>query len=189
MRSLRWIVAGLVVVGVVAFVRYLIERQETAALRSEIAILQQERERVARLRAEHERLVAGKVSDAELQRLRSDREALNRLRNEINSLETNAEQRAKSVQESPPDALPALVLKRRIGTDGRMLLDDVPADLEAIRKLFAAFAARSERVDVRFQYHPTETRMDLLKQSIESISKIGKDLKLRFTVTMDRMTQ
>lgn len=189
MRSLRWISVGLVVVGVVAFVRYLIERQESAALRSEIAILQQEQDHAARLRAEHERLVAGKVSDAELQRLRSDRAALNRLRNEINALETNAEQRAKAVQKSQPDALPALVLKMRIGTDGSMLLDGVPADLDAIRQLFTAFSARSERVDVRFQYHPTETRMDLLKQTIESVAKIGKDLKLPFTVTMDRMTQ
>src|SRR5688572_10597772 len=99
MRSLRWISVGLVVVGVIALVRYLIERQESAALRSEIAILRQDRDHAARLRAEHERLVAGKVSDAELQRLRNDRAALNRLRNEINALETNAEQRAKALQE------------------------------------------------------------------------------------------
>src|SRR5690349_6438032 len=117
MDSRRWISVGLVVAGVVAVVCYLIQRQESAMLHSEIAMLQQEQERGVRLRAEHDRLLAGKVSEEELQRLRNDRAALNRLRNEINASEANANRMA---QRAAPEK-PAQLMKLSFARDGGLL--------------------------------------------------------------------
>jgi hypothetical protein len=136
MRARGWITFAIMVVAVAAFARYLLARQESAALRAEIALLQQENDQVARLRAEHERLRAAKISDAELERLRSDRAALARLRAEINALEESAERKASRAQgETASKALPPLVLNLAMAGDGGWLIDGSPADQNALRQL------------------------------------------------------
>jgi biopolymer transport protein ExbD len=188
MRSLRWISVGLVVVGVVALVRYLIERQESAALRSEIALLQQEQHRVTRLRAENERLVAGKVSDAELQRLRNDRAALNRLRNEINVLETNAEQRAKAIQE-PPAGKAAQRLILSVGSDGALVLNDAPVDQNSLRPHLAKLIGKTEWVEVWLRVAASNTSRDVIKSTMEAISDLGKELGVKVSFRLDSGTR
>ena len=185
MRSLRWISVGLVVVGVVAFVRYLIERQESAALRSEIAILQQEQDRVARLRAENERLIAGKVSDAELQRLRGDRAALNRLRNEINVLETNAEQRAKAIQEPAGAKAAAQRLILSVASDGALVLNDAPVDQNSLRPHLAKLIGKTEWVEVWLRVAASNTSRDVIKSTMDAISDLGKELGVKVSFRLD----
>ena len=189
MRSLRWISVGLVVVGVVAFVRYLIERQESVGLRSEIAILQQEQDRVVQLRAEHERLVAGKVSDAELQRLRNDRAALNRLRNEINALEMNAEQRAKAIQEPALAKTAAQRLILSVASDGALVLNDAPVDQNSLRSHLAKLMGKTEWVEVWLRVTTTNPPRDVIKSTMAAISELGKELGVKVSFRLDSGTR
>lgn len=189
MRSLRWISVGLVVVGVVAFVRYLIERQESAALRLEIAILQTEQEHAVRLRAEHKRLVAGKLSDAELQRLRNDRAALNRLRNEINALETNAEQRAKAIQEPARAKTATQRLILSVANDGALVLNDTPVDQNSLRPHLAKLVGKTEWVEVWLRVSGTNTSRDVIKSTMDAISDLGKELGIKVSFRLDSGTR
>ncbi|MEO6876592.1 MAG: hypothetical protein ABI222_17390 [Opitutaceae bacterium] len=52
-------------------------------LRSEIALLRGENQKVSQLRREHERLVTGQIPPATLERMRSDHAAVERLRAEV----------------------------------------------------------------------------------------------------------
>ena len=189
MRSLRWISLGLAIVGVVAFVRYLIERQESAALRSEIAILQHEQGRVARLRAENERLVAGTISDAELQRLRADRAALNRLRNEIDLLQTNAEQRAKALQEPAMAKAAAQRLILSVASDGTLALNDARVDQSSLRPQLAKLIGKSEWVEVWLQVAAANTSRDVVKSTMDAISELGKELGVKMSFRLDSGTR
>jgi small-conductance mechanosensitive channel len=186
MRARRWISFAIMVVAVAAFARYLLARQESAALRAEIALLQQENDQVARLRAEHERLRAAKISDAELERLRSDRAALARLRAEINALEESAERKASRAQgETAPKALPPLVLNLAMAGDGGWLIDGSPADQNALRQLLTDFARRSEQVVVRLHLDANEKRTELIKQTVEGIVQLGKEVGVKFTLRIE----
>src|SRR5687768_3537540 len=117
MRALHWISLALLGFAIAAGAWFLLGRQESTALRAEIASLEQENRRLADLRAEHERLLTSRISDAELVRLRSDRAALQRLRTEINQLNDRADRKARAMQEAP-EKQPALVLKLAIAADG-----------------------------------------------------------------------
>jgi small-conductance mechanosensitive channel len=186
MRARRWISFAIMVVAVAAFARYLLARQESAALRAEIALLQQENDQVARLRAEHERLRAAKISDAELERLRSDRAALARLRAEINALEESAERKASRAQgETASKALPPLVLNLAMAGDGGWLIDGSPADQNALRQLLTDFARRSEQVVVRLHLDANEKRTELIKQTVEGIVQLGKEVGVKFTLRIE----
>jgi hypothetical protein len=186
MHVRRWISFAILVVAIAAFARYLLARQESTALRSEIALLQQEKDRVGQLRAEHERLRATKISDAELERLRSDRAALGRLRAEITTLNESAERKASRAQEAGSRPLPPLVLNLAMGSDGGWLLDGIPADQNAMRQLFTDLARRSEQVEIRLRLEPNEKRLDLLKQTIEGIMRMGKEVGLRLTLRFEK---
>jgi small-conductance mechanosensitive channel len=186
MRARGWITFAIMVVAVAAFARYLLARQESAALRAEIALLQQENDQVARLRAEHERLRAAKISDAELERLRSDRAALARLRAEINALEESAERKASRAQgETAPKALPPLVLNLAMAGDGGWLIDGSPADQNALRQLLTDFARRSEQVVVRLHLDANEKRTELIKQTVEGLVQLGKEVGVKFTLRIE----
>jgi small-conductance mechanosensitive channel len=186
MRARGWITFAIMVVAVAAFARYLLARQESAALRAEIALLQQENDQVARLRAEHERLRAAKISDAELERLRSDRAALARLRAEINALEESAERKASRAQgETASKALPPLVLNLAMAGDGGWLIDGSPADQNALRQLLTDFARRSEQVVVRLHLDANEKRTELIKQTVEGIVQLGKEVGVKFTLRIE----
>ena len=186
MRSLRWLSAAVLAIAIVAAARFLLQRQESAALRSEIALLEHENRQLASLRTERDRLLTQKIPGAELERLRNDRAALARLRAEINKLEESAERKARALQEPVVERVPALVLNFGLASDGGLLLDGVPADQNAVRQLLTGFAQRSERVEIRLRVDPTENRMELLKTTFESLGRLGKELGLKMTLRFDK---
>ena len=186
MRSLRWISFALTALAVAAFARYLLARQESAALRAEIALLQQDSQQVARLRAEHARLQAAKISEAELQQLRNDRAALTRLRGEISALEENAARMTSAAQEPAPEKPAALFLNLRLKSDGSLLLDGEPANQDVLRRHLAPFAGSSERVEIRLDFVPGETPLDVFKTTAERVSALGKELGVRFSLRMGK---
>ena len=186
MRALHWISIALLGFAIASGAWYLLRRQESIALRAEMVSLQQENRRLADLRAEHERLLATKISDSELARLRNDRAALQRLRAEINQLNESADRKARAVQEPGSEKQPALVLKLAMGTDGGWMFDGVPADDQGIRELFARLAGRSERVDIRFQVDANERRTDLMKEKLNRIADWAREARLGMSFRVER---
>ncbi|MGH7946259.1 MAG: hypothetical protein ACREH8_18730 [Opitutaceae bacterium] len=186
MRTLQWLSVAIPALAIAAFARFLLQRQEAATLQTEIALLQQENRGLAELRAQHARLIASKISDPELERLRSDRAALGRLRAEINKLEESADRKARAAREPVAEPVPALVLNLGIGEDGGILLDGIPADQNALRQLLSACARQSERVDIRLRVDPNETRMAVVKTTMESVSALGKELGLRMSLRFEK---
>lgn len=185
MRALHWVSLAVLAFAIALFARYLLQRQESDALRIEIASLEHESRRLDELRAEHERLLATKVSDSELERLRADRAALQRLRTEINQLNESADRKARALQEPAPEKQPALVLKLAIASDGGLLLDGVPAHDEGVRQLFAQLAQRSERVDIRFQVD-ANTRIDPMEEKLNGIVRWAREAKLAMSFRVER---
>jgi hypothetical protein len=185
MRPLRWLTLAMLIVAVAAFARYLLARQESAGFRSEIALLAQENKRVGRLRAERARLEKEKVPDAEVERLRTDRAALARLRNEINTLEENADRIARTAGEAGANE-PALRLDLRLGNDGTLLLEGSPIDLNLLRQRLAAFSRSSERVEIRLGVLNADTPTEVIKGTAERISKMGRELGVRLMLRMER---
>ena len=186
MRAPQWIAVGLLVVAVVAFLRFLIERQESAVLRTEIAVLRQDEQRIAQLRAEHERLVAEKVSDAELQRLRADRAALVRLRNEINQLEGNADRMAKGLKEAAAGKPAAQLVKLSLANDGGLTLDGAAIDQTVLRQHLAKFAEGAEPVEISLHIASATTSTDILKSTVEGIVRLSKELGLKFSMRFEK---
>jgi hypothetical protein len=189
MRAPHWTAVGLLVVAVVAFVRFLIERQESAVLHTEVAVLRQDEQRVAQLRGEHERLIAGKVSDAELQRLRADRAALVRLRNEINQLEGNADRMGKGMQETASGKPAAQLVKLSLANDGGLSLDGAPIDQTALRQHLAKYAGGTEPVEISLHIVSTTTSTDILKATVEGIVKLSKELGLKFSMRFEKVAK
>ena len=186
MRTLHWLSLAVLALAIALIARYLLARQESAALRAEITLLRHENRQIADLRKEHERLLSAGVSYAELERLRGDRAALARLRAEINKLEEVAERKARAVREPAVEQLPALVLNVGLAIDGGLLLDGTPADQAALRQLLTTFARRSERVDIRVRVGADEIRMNLVKEMMEGIARLGKELGLRMTLRFEK---
>jgi hypothetical protein len=189
MRALHWVSLAVLAFAIAMFARYLLQRQEADSLRIEIASLEHENRRLADLRTEHDRLLATKVSDSELERLRNDRAALGRLRAEINKLNESADRKARAVQEPASEKQPALVLKLAIANDGGLLLDGVPADQNGIRQLFTQLARKSEEVDIRLRVDPNETRVALIKTTMEGIVTMGKEAGLRMSLRFEKPGQ
>ena len=99
--NLTWLVpAGVaIVVGLTLAWQHLAMRP----LRAEREVLRDRQTEIRGLRAERERLVAQQVAPAELERLRADRVAIERLRREMAGLETRAEQRGRAVVAAPTE--------------------------------------------------------------------------------------
>ena len=186
MHAVRWATLVLLAIAIAAFARFWIARQEAAALRAEIAYQKQQHGRLAALRSEHDRLRAEKVSDEELARLRNDHAALVRLRGEITRLEETAEQKERALKERPAP-LPALRLDLGLAADNGLLVDGVSAKPEALRELLTRFAERSESVDIRFRYDPADGRIALVKETVDGISQLARQLKLRMTLRLERV--
>jgi len=89
-------------------------------LRDEIAVARNRSRDLARLREENRRMKAAQVSDAELERLRSDRAATEQLRSELESLKRSVAQRSKaqpdvaSETSSSAAPTPALLITERM---------------------------------------------------------------------------
>jgi hypothetical protein len=93
----RALSVALLLLAAVAAGGAFLQRETAAALEREIALLKEDNQRIAALRAEQVRLQAQQVPPAELERLRADRGAVLRLRAEVEALRDRVEQRAKSV--------------------------------------------------------------------------------------------
>ena len=154
MNAARWISTVLVLVAIVAGLACWVQRETTAALQSELALLRDDHRVIARLRAEQQRLRAAQVPAAEVARLRADRAALLRLRAEIEQLQARAEQKARPEEKAVVSTLAerpaALSLKILAAEDGRLQADGVALDLDALKRRIAALPA-GERVDLVFR--------------------------------------
>jgi hypothetical protein len=83
-----------------------IQRETTAALRSELSLLRAEQRELAVLQAERDRWRGAQPAAGELERLRGDRSALLRLKAEIEELKQRAERLAKAgANEGGPNGL------------------------------------------------------------------------------------
>ena len=185
MRAAHGWSLGLLVLALVAFVRYGLERQDSAAVRAEIALLEHENRQIGELRAEHERLLAAKVPEAEIERLRNDRAALGRLRAEIRKLEESAERKTVALQTASPGQMPARILSLETAMDGSISLNGAPADDHLIRSLLEEYAKGAELVEIRIRAHPKTTRIDGLKTGLEEIKRVANELGLRTTVRIE----
>lgn len=186
MQARHWIALGLLAASVAGFAGLLIEHQETKALRSQIEILQQENQRAGQLRAERDRLVAGKVSDAELQRLRGDRAALIRLRNEITALEANADRMAKAMEEPATKKAAAHLVKLSLAGNGGLLLEGAPIDQGALRQHLEKFVGKPEHVEISLQLASVGTSTDAIKSAVEGVVKLSKELGLKFSMRFEK---
>ena len=190
MSAARWISAGLVVFAVVAGAGLWLQHETSAALRGEIRLLQDERKTLERLRAEHQRLIAAQVSDAELARLRSDRAALMRLRDEIERMKSRAEQMGSAEPAAQKSAhverpvTPALTLHLGVQQNGNLKLDGTPVDLNhEIRQRLAALR-RGDFVKVRFDA-PDAPYLGFMKQRVNELMALAKEFGLRMEVVFD----
>ncbi len=186
MHARHWIVLGLLIAAITGFGRMLIERQETTALRSEIEILHQETKRAAQLRADRERLLSEKVSDAELQRLRADRAALLRLRSEIRTLEANADRMTKAIHEPNVESGATHSVKLSLSGNGGLSLDGAPIDQSVLRQHLTKYAGGSERVEISLQLASAQTSTDAIKSTVEGIVKLSKELGLKFSMRFEK---
>jgi hypothetical protein len=97
MSGARWISGGLGALAVAAGAAWWLQRQETDALRTEIALLREERGEWEKLQAENRRLAAQGASAEEVARLHADHAAIGRLRAEIEALKAKTEVAAQQV--------------------------------------------------------------------------------------------
>lgn len=74
-----------------------LQRDAAAALRLEADGLREENRELATLRAENQRLTAGLPPAADIARLRADRAAVERLRNEIEKLKDDVQRRERAL--------------------------------------------------------------------------------------------
>ena len=185
MRPLHWLSLGMLAVAIAVAARYFLQRQETAALRTEIAILKQENGQLAELRAENSRLVANKISDPELARLRNDRAALTRLRAEIDKLEETADRKARAMQQPPGQTSVGTVLNVAVASNGTLTLNGAAADQAGLREMLTGFAARSEPVDIRVQVVPKDTPMSVIKETMDGIAKVAREVGLRMSLKFE----
>ena len=190
MSAARWLSAGLLVFAVVAGTGLWLQHETSAALRGEIRLLQDERKTLERLRAENQRLAAAQVPDAELARLRSDRAALMRLRDEIERMKNRAEQMGSAQQsanapaKAEPQAAPALTLHLAVQQNGNLKLDGTPADLNYEIRQRLAGLRRGDFVKVRFDA-PDAPYLGFMKQRVNELMALAKELGLRMEIKFE----
>ena len=188
MSATRWISAGFLGFAVLAGGGLWLQHETSAALRGEIRLLQDERKTLERLRAENQRLTAAQVPDAELARLRADRAALLRLRDEIDRMKSRAEQMGSAQQPAQTPAKaelpPALTLHLAVQQNGNLKLDGTPVDLNyEIRQRLAALR-RGDIVKVRFDA-PDAPYVGFMKQRVNELMALAKELGLRMEIKFE----
>jgi hypothetical protein len=101
---IRWFL--IVILAAAAGAVVFLQREAAASLRRELALLRDDARDLASLKAEHERLRAAQVPQAELDRLNADRAALLQLRSEIEGMKRRADEMARAGR-LPPKAAPS----------------------------------------------------------------------------------
>jgi hypothetical protein len=186
----RWVCAVLLAFALVAGAGLWLQRETTAALESEIALLRDEQRALARLRAAHEKLIAEQVPEAEVARLRNDRAALMRLRSEIEQMQARADRMASAGQPAQKSAkaetvsAPALTLNLAIQPDGNLTLDGMPVDLDFEIKQRLAGLARGEFVKFRLNV-PHAPQPGIMKQRVDRLMAMTKEFELRAEIFFD----
>lgn len=92
MKAAQWFALALLAFSLVVGSGFLLQRQTTSALRSELALSRAEHRELGQLQKENQKLKAAQVPAGELERLRADHAAIMRLRNEIEAMKARAEQ-------------------------------------------------------------------------------------------------
>lgn len=101
MKTISWFFLGGLALAVALLLGW--QRLQMRPLQAEIEVLRDQQGEIARLRAERERLLARQVPEAELQRLREDREAIGRLRKAIGEVRARAELKSAAVSAKEPE--------------------------------------------------------------------------------------
>jgi hypothetical protein len=161
----RVVSIGMLLLAVALGGAWWLQWQAAAELRAELALLRNENNELARLRAENRRLRAAQVSEAELSALRSDHAAVARLRAEIEKLRDDVDRRARAVgqQDAPIPArewknagraTPAAAVETLLWMASRHATDELAATLSIdpqVRPMVDQFfAALPEAVRARY---------------------------------------
>lgn len=186
MTRSQWVSATLMVAALATGAMLWLSRAAADVLRVEIGLLQDESRALARARTEHERLVAAQAPDAELARLRADREALLRLRGEIEQMKTHAQRmahaQAASREGSKSRVPPAAIFKIAVEPDGQLSVDGVAGGLASLKQQLSALP-RGERVDIALR-RQTGATAGAMKEAVdalkEAVQASGLALSVRF---------
>ena len=89
----RWMSFALLALAAAAALGFALQRTESAALQREIHLLREDSRALVRLKAENERLKAAQTPLTEIERLRADHAAVQRLRDEIEAMKRRTEGR------------------------------------------------------------------------------------------------
>lgn len=91
MKPGRMLSGLLMVLALVAGAMWWLRREEASALHSEMALLRDEQREFEKLQSENRNLRASQIAPADLERLRADRAAIDRLRAELEKLRASVE--------------------------------------------------------------------------------------------------
>lgn len=186
-QGVRWLTITL---GVVAFAGaggWWFQRETTAALRSEVALLREQQREFAVLQVERDRLRGAQPAAAELERLRGDRSALLRLKAEIDELKLRAERLAKAGTDADrPNPAPATAhaFNITVAADGKLAMAGETIELRALQQTFATLT-RGESVDIRLAVGEGAKR-EALMESIKVITALANERGLKPNFSLDR---
>jgi hypothetical protein len=194
---IRW--SLLAVLGIVMSAVVLLQRETTANLRGEIALLREENGEIAKLKGEGERLAAAQPTSAELERLRADRAALVQLRSEIDAMKIRADQSALegaqrttlvgTREDNPTPGAAKDILVNAVwlafGTDGGLASDGSPLEFAVLRTRLAALG-RDARVNVIFTLPPKGAPPAVAKATVESVLALAGELGLKMGISFDQ---
>lgn len=79
------------------------QRLQLRPLQAELEVLRDQQQEIGRLQAQHAKLAAAQVPEAEMERLRSDRTAIARMRREVETLRAKAELKSQPASTTPPE--------------------------------------------------------------------------------------
>jgi hypothetical protein len=177
---MRWFFVGLLIVA--AGGALLLQREATANLRSEVALLRENQRELATLRAERERLIAAQPAPAEVERLRADRTALNQLRAEIDKMKEHAARREVAAANPTRPSVPAVAIG--VGGDGSLSAEGKALDADSLRQRLSGFP-KGSRVDVHFVLDP-RANVDTTRAAVDQLVAVEKELGLKLNLRFDQ---
>jgi hypothetical protein len=179
-----------IALGLVAFLGgagWWFQRETSAALRSELSLLREDRRELAALQSERDRLRAAQPAAAELERLRGDRSALLRLKAEIDALQARAERVAKAGAEADrpiPAAAAAHAFNLTVAADGKLAMAGQAIELATLQQAFATLA-RGDRVGIMLIVGEGAKR-EALMECIKAITALANERGLKPNFSLDR---
>ena len=186
MRTLRWVLLGIFAAGI--GVTLFLQRETTANLRGEIALLRDEQRELAALRTEHERLVAAQPAAAERARLRAERDALARLRAELETMKQRAARMEAEAARAPKK--PAVsTLALAVGSNGDLSLGGKLLDSAGLKQRLSGLP-KGTTVEIQFTVDPrtsnAERWADDTKAAIDRLVSLEKELGLKLNFRFEQ---